>query len=387
MIRHTSAAVAQELMLAFADATGLSSDRPPKRYLWTDAFAVCNLLGIYRQTGEPVFREHALQLVNQVHHLLGRHRPDDPRQGWISGLDEREGEMHPTIGGLRIGKPFTERKATEPFDERLEWERDGQYYHYLTKWMHALYRVSQETEERMFHRWAVELAKTAHAHFIYRPDPTASGSARGELRMRWKMSIDLSYPLVPSQGQHDPLDGWITYQQLQAQTPGDESASLDLTREIQELAEICSGKSWLTNDSLGIGGLLTDAYRLSILQSTPAGENSGVISQLLRSAARGLESYLQSDPLEGPADYRLAFRELGLAIGLRAVEEMANELAHGAPFESEVKGLATFLPLADQIETFWRRPASQKADSWGSHLEINRVMLATSLAPDGFLQL
>ena len=56
--------------------------------------------------------------------------------------------------------------------------------------------------------WAVELAKTAHARFTYMP---ASG---GRKRMYWKMSIDLTYPLVPSMGQHDPLDGLITYQQL-----------------------------------------------------------------------------------------------------------------------------------------------------------------------------
>lgn len=39
--------------------------------------------------------------------------------------------------------------------------------------------------------------------------------------MYWKMSIDLSSPLVPSMGQHDPLDGLITYLQLQATAPLD----------------------------------------------------------------------------------------------------------------------------------------------------------------------
>ena len=44
------------------------------------------------------FKDLALQLVAQVHHLLGRHRPDDARTGWISGLGEEEGSKHPTIG-------------------------------------------------------------------------------------------------------------------------------------------------------------------------------------------------------------------------------------------------------------------------------------------------
>jgi hypothetical protein len=65
-----------------------------------DAFAVCNLLGLYRDSGERRHLDLALRLVDQVHHTLGRYRSDDPRQGWISGLDEETGERHPTAGGL-----------------------------------------------------------------------------------------------------------------------------------------------------------------------------------------------------------------------------------------------------------------------------------------------
>lgn len=100
-------------MLRFADQTGLSSSRPPQRYLWTDAFAVCNLLGLGRT-------DLALRLVEQVHHTLGRHPGDDRRSGWISGLEGEAAEAHPTAGGLRIGKPLPERRSGEPFDERLE---------------------------------------------------------------------------------------------------------------------------------------------------------------------------------------------------------------------------------------------------------------------------
>ena len=39
--------------------------------------------------------------------------------------------MHPTQGGLRIGKNMNERSSSDRFDENLEWDRDGQYYHYL----------------------------------------------------------------------------------------------------------------------------------------------------------------------------------------------------------------------------------------------------------------
>jgi hypothetical protein len=88
------------LMNDFAERTGLDSDRPVRRYLWTDAFAVCNYLGLARATGERQYLDLALRLVDQVHHTLGRHRQDDPREGWISGLDEQAGEAHPIRGGL-----------------------------------------------------------------------------------------------------------------------------------------------------------------------------------------------------------------------------------------------------------------------------------------------
>jgi hypothetical protein len=41
-----STAAASELMQAFAERTGLTGSRPQRRYLWTDAFAVCNFLGL-----------------------------------------------------------------------------------------------------------------------------------------------------------------------------------------------------------------------------------------------------------------------------------------------------------------------------------------------------
>jgi hypothetical protein len=117
--------------------------------------------------------------------------------------------MHPTQRGLRIGKRLNERKPGVPYDDRLEWDRDGQYFHYLTKWMHALNRMSRVTREQKYNQWAIELAQAAHDGFTYVP---LSG---GRPRMYWKMSTDLSRPLVPSMGQHDPLDGFITFSVLQ----------------------------------------------------------------------------------------------------------------------------------------------------------------------------
>lgn len=379
MTERASATAVQALMTEFADLTGLTSAKPPKRYLWTDAFAVCNLLELERQTSEAGFQELALRMVDQVHHILGQHRQDDPRRGWISGLDDQAGEEHPTAGGLRIGKQLNERQPHDPLDDRSEWDRDGQYYHYLTKWMHALQRMSQATGDARYHRWAVELARTAHARFTYRPTPG------GELRMHWKMSVDLSHPLVPSQGHHDPLDGWITYQQLQADVPEDAPHGLRLDVEIEDLARVCAGMSWVTDDPLGIGGLLSDVCRAAALVAEGKFAEPRLPRQLLHSARIGLEAYLRTEPLRRPLAYRLAFRELGLSIGLRGVQRLQSFTESGVSIGSDVEELTQYLPLAEQIESFWLQPTHQASESWLAHREINMVMLATSLAPDGYL--
>ena len=391
MKKSSSLSMVREIMLEFADLTGLSSTgKTPRRYLWTDAFAVCNFLELYRQTGGEKYQNLALRLVNQVHNLLGRHRGDDPRTGWISGVDEEEGKRHPTTGGLRIGKGMNERKPAELFDERLEWDRDGQYYHYLTRWMHALNRVSRVTGDSTYNTWAMELAKTVHARFTYVP---RSG---GEKRMYWKMSIDLSYPLVPSMGHHDPLDGLITYSQLQATAAKDseKSTRLNLRVEITDLAKICEGKSWVTDDPLGIGGLLGDAYKVAQLIINGYFEKTDLLKILLDSSLPRLESYVRKNPLNLPADYRLAFRELGLSIGLRAVERLQQLIEEKPglfnrrlPLHSRIEGLMRYAPFSEKIEMFWLESANQEAVSWREHRDINMVMLATSLAPDGYLTL
>jgi len=379
----------REIMMEFADLTGLLREgQPPRRYLWTDAFAVCNFLEVHRQTGDEEFRHLALRLVDQVHHVLGRHREDDKRSGWISGLSEEEGSRHPTAGGLRIGKGMKERNRRESYDERLEWDRDGQYYHYLTKWMHALNRVSRAAENPTYNEWAIELARAAHARFVYLPSRSSTK------RMYWKMSIDLSRPLVPSMGQHDPLDGLITYRQLRAATRKDKksTAGQDLESEIADMAQICEGMTWDTDDPLGIGGLLCDAYRAAQLSAILGSEENDLLAPLLESSLRGLGRFARGSLLMSPADDRLAFRELGLSIGLRAFQRLQRLIeghpkvfGKGHPVHPKIKSLMRYQPLCEGIEKFWLDPASRDNETWRAHREINMVMLATSLAPDGFL--
>ena len=383
--------LAREIMLEFARLTGLSPARAhPRRYLWTDAFAVCNYLEFYSQTNNKAHLDLALQLVDQVHHVLGKHRGDDPRQGWISGLDAQQGEEHPTVGGLRIGKQLNERKPNEPSDERLEWDQDGQYYHYLTKWMHALNCVSQDTGDPAYIRWAIELAKTAYAKFTFAP------SYGDRKRMHWKMSIDLSYPLFPSMGQHDPLDGFVTYCELQAAAANylDGSSYPDLGHEIVDMARICQGIQLPTDDPLGIGGLLYDACRIAQLTAKGQIRDPSLLETVVHAASMGIESFKISGSLEYPAEYRLAFRELGLSIGLSAVERMLaiieenpNVFCQMSSLPQIVEGLREYMPLGETIEMFWMNNKNRQASTWIEHREINMVMLATSLAPNRFLSI
>jgi hypothetical protein len=370
---------AAALMMRFAERTGLTSVRAERRYLWTDAFAVGNFLGLARATGDPRYTELALRLVDRVHHTLGQHRPDDPRTGWISGLGAEEGEAHPTRGGLRIGKDLPERRPEQPFDERLEWERDGQYFHYLTQWMHALDQVARQAGKPRFNVWGRELAEAAHRAFVY------AVPGDGGRRMYWKMSIDGSRPLVSSMGQHDALDGYVACAELRAtaSTLPAPSAGPSVDDETSDFASMIDVRHLVTTDPLGLGALLVSAYRLDQLIRRGTLADPGLRDSLLRAALVGLEQYARGGDLQRTAEHRLAFRELGLAIGLQAIASMG----HAADEPPRLRELSGHDRLRTEIVAFWLEPEHQRAASFVEHRDINEVMLATALAPEGFLGL
>jgi hypothetical protein len=108
---------------------------------------------------------------------------------------------------------------------------------------------------------------------------------------------------------------------------------------------------------------------------------------VLRCALRGLHALRRGSPFELPPGHRLGFRELGLAIGLRAVAPM-SALSEAMDDRGSVGGyldaLGGFVPLAERIEHFWLDPAHRATPTWAAHRDINEVMLATSLSPDGW---
>lgn len=367
---------ARAILAGYAERTGLAPPAPsPARYLWTDAFAVCTYLGLAEATGEGACRDRALALVAQVHAVLGRHRGDDGRSGWISGLPGDEGARRPTAGGLRIGKPLPERRPGEPCNDRLEWDRDGQYYHYLVKWAHALCRASASTGDTVYARWAAELLRAVHPAFV-------QGT-----RMYWKISIDRSRPLVPSTGQHDPLDGYVTCAEVEA------VSGEDLSRESGDLAALVRATPLSTEDPLGTGGLLFDAVRIARLGAQDAlGSGTGLLGPVLAAARTGVAAFERSGTARHPAEFRLAFRELGLALGLlgapairAAIESAPDAFMDPGGLLAQVRVLEGAAPLADAIEAFWLDERHRPAASWTDHRDINEVMLAACLVPEGFL--
>lgn len=83
-----------------------------------------------------------------------------------------------------------------------------------------------------------------------------------------------------------------------------------------------------------------------------------------------------------------------MSIGLRALERLQT-LVKEKPeaFQKELASqrsletLMRYSGFSQIIEDFWFETSSRETESWKEHRDINLVMLATSLAPDGFLSI
>jgi hypothetical protein len=157
-------------------------------------------------------------------------------------------------------------------------------------------------------------------------------------------------------------------------------------------ARMIEGQDWATADPLGLGGLLVDAARVAQLMRFGAAKVGYLLEKLLADALRGLAHYSRQDDLSQPASHRLAFRELGLAIGLSAIEVLEGKteteqrpFVHDAAVHDRIEALRSYLPLGSAIEAFWLDRDHRDTRNWSEHRDINEVMLATSLIPTGFL--
>lgn len=372
--------LAAELLSGFAERTGVGNpDRAvQRRYLWTDAFCVVTWIELSRRGFGQGHLDRAATLVEDVHTVLGRHRPDDVRQGWLSTERAAADRAHPTLAGLRIGKPLPERRADEPLDEQREWDRDGQYFHYLTRWIHALAAMSAATGEGRYLEAGVELARAACDGFV-------RAMPGGGAVLWWKMSIDLSRPLVRASSRSDPLDGWISCMELE-RLAGEGL----LSRERELLGELVVGGPWATTDPLGLGSLITDALRWVRLIEQPGADHWSRMAAVCEGIGAGLDALCANG---GFRPGRLAFRELGLAIGLQALGDLRTAIGGLADARGggALAGAARFIEprpaLLDWLLGTWTSTEGRRAIALGAHRDIDEVMLAASLVPGGVLEL
>ncbi len=366
---------ARDLLEKYLNRTGITGNGDASdRYLWTDAFAVQGLFGLHHISKNEHYKKQALQLIDRVHEHLGSFHPDDSRKGRISGLSEEEATLHPTMAGLRIGKKLHERRKDESYNAQLEGERDGQYFHYLTQWIHTLLLAHKETSSKKFSIWALELM-LASENFIYR-----EGDLLG---MYWKMDTTLSRPTVDTAGAHDALEGMICAKSIQLAIPERADA---LDRLVKKLEELCRNRDWATSDPLGIGGLLLNTVKAAEIVS----ENANLISavkpkKLLEDSLYSLQLFAAGFAERQQANRRLAFREGGLSLGVRTLCSKNEEIK---VLHLQWDQIKKYLWLAKSIEDFWLDSKNQEANTWKEHLDINAVTLACSLtaiqAPEVF---
>ncbi|OJD25700.1 hypothetical protein ACJ73_02931 [Blastomyces percursus] len=320
---------------------------PPKsgghrgRYLWTDAFGVLNFLTLYNELslrGDKTAADNSLifaqRLVTTVHDVLGYTRDGRSR---LPGATHEE----PLKGGLRIGK----ENETGP-------DGDGQYFHYLSMWMFTLNRMSIATGDPSYNRQAVSLAKAIHPYFFL-------NRTSDRPHMVWKVAMDLSRPLVASEGNLDPMDGYVVFRLLQASAIKNGDGEI-LKEEIGDYKKVMARKGdyFVTRDPLDLGMTLWTAHWF-------AGRESW--------ADRVAERYRLFDDnhfLEMNLRYRLAFREFGICLGIGCIT-----------YREASNNAEEFCNRSEEIITQWEKHMSSLTPE--DLKPITRVMYSTALIPGG----
>jgi hypothetical protein len=247
------------------------------RYLWTDAFGVVLYVSLYRELGDESWLDRAEELVLDVDRVLGR----------------------PV--GLRIGEAP---------------DRDGQYYHYLAKWMFALGRLG--TVRPRHRERAIEIARAIHPRFLV-----------PGVGVHWKMREDLRGPYPGyGLGALDAFDGWVVYRLL------DDRA---LAREIADM-EVIVERTWrylhITQD-LALGMMLSTTHFFPDEPWARAHRRRAL--ETLDAMWVDPPGYFCREP--GLRDVKFAFTNYGVSLGLQAVPARLDRVRRlDAFFESYRSG-------------------------------------------------
>ena len=325
------------------------------RYLWTDAFGVVNYISLYKQTNEKRYLDQAAALISSVHNILGRQRPGGAHAARLNGATDQ----HPTLGGLRIGKIHEEGHP----------DGDGQYFHYLTKWAFALNRMAVVTGDVQYNTWAAELMASAHPHFVHTTE-------QQQKHIYWKMSIDLTRPAVPSEGNLDPFDGLVTVKIIRALDP------TVLAQEEEDFRGMVNHKVrryQASDDPLDLGEALWLAH-----WGWDGGDDGDDVAHpqdvawskcIAKQSLKTLKMLWENSYFEASSGYRLAFREFGTTLGVQMLKD-----DNGGGGEEDV--------WIGQIREWKRQRVPRLHSYWAGHVldrdqDITPVMMASSLLAGG----
>ncbi len=230
------------------------------RYLWTDAFGVILLVSLYDQLDQRIYLNEAESVVAEVDRVLGRPL------------------------GIRIGEAP---------------DRDGQYFHYLTMWLHALEVLGRFIPD--YRQKAIDLVRQIHAPFVVR--------GHG---VYWKMEDDLSAPCAGiGFGALDAFGGYVAYRQLDCELLAGEIA--DMRSLIEQSAAILE----ITQD-LGLGMMLWMSHFFPT-EDWAKRQRCRCLDTLDRMWVPG--GYYCREPLL--PDTKFAFTNFGVSIGLQAIAARA----------------------------------------------------------------
>jgi hypothetical protein len=333
-----------------SDEAGLCCDGYQRRYLWTDAFGVMAYISLAEQAKEngntrqkQKYQQAADKLITVVQDCLGKPRSNNENDQMQPDVTSPTGYV-----GLRIGKASS-RKVTD-----YGMQYDGQYWHYVDKWLLALSRAGHVHD-------GIAIAKSVFPHF-FDAGPRGTGRYGG---IRWKLSVDATPPpeLQYDRGgaNDDTLVALIIFSMLEQQRLEQRSTEDDkdtatipsLSKEIELLRQSLHGyKPRVTDDPLGWG---LEAMYDQFLYRQP--RQSALIS--LHSHALHI-SHLS-----------LPFRLYGAMIGAQIV---------GADI------IAPTVDMNSLIERCMMYEANAIQQVSEDHSSINRVMLATVLLSPGCLK-
>jgi len=186
--------------------------------------------------------------------------------------------------------------------------RDGQYFHYLTKWIFALHQLSSyhpDVSQRQFHQQeAIKIIKEIHSHFLIR-----------DVGILWKMKEDLSGPYLGyGLGGLDHYDAYITYRLI-------DNGSGILTREISDVYSLIQShfQDFSCTQDLGLGEMLwmTSWFPEEEWAKVVREKSIKTLEKMWRDVDEKRGYFIRDWKYERTS--KLAFGNYGVCIGLQAV--------------------------------------------------------------------